>query len=463
MTARPIPPDWDVKDNILQTIGDTPLVRLNKVTAGIRATVVAKLEYFNPGGSVKDRIGWEMVEDFERRGLLQPGGMVVECTSGNTGVGLALACAVKGYRSTFTMPDKMSQEKIRLLKAFGSRVIVTPTAVAPESPESYYSVARRIVEETPNAVHTNQYDNQVNPAAHYRSTGPEIWRQTRGRIDIFVAGMGTCGTISGTGRYLKEQNAKVRVVGVDPEGSMLRHYVETGQVGEAHVYKTEGIGEDFVPTTLHRDIVDEVVTVTDRQALNMARRLAREEGILAGGSAGAAVYGALEVAKRAPDDAVIVVLIPDTGERYLSKVFSDDWMKENRLLEGFDPPVGEVLERRPGAMPRLVTVQGSSPVREAIALIRQYDVSQLPVLDGGRNVGVVNEGRILRLALEDAALLGRAVREVMDPPLPEIAVTETATHAKHFLTQREGGAVLVRDGDSLVGILTRFDLIDLIL
>jgi cystathionine beta-synthase len=244
---------------------------------------------------------------------------------------------------------------------------------------------------------------------------------------------------------------------------MLRHYVETGQEGEAHVYKTEGIGEDFIPTTLHRDVVDEVVTVTDRQALNMARRLAREEGILAGGSAGAAVYGALEVAKRAPDDAVIVVLIPDTGERYLSKVFSDDWMKENRLLEGFDPPVGEVLERRPGAMPRLVTVQGSSPVREAIALIRQYDVSQLPVLDGGRQVGVVNEARILRLALEDAALLGRAVREVMDPPLPEIAVTETATHAKRFLTQREGGAVLVRDGDTLVGILTRFDLIDLIL
>jgi cystathionine beta-synthase len=463
MSSRSIPSDWEVKDNILQTIGNTPLVRLRKVTAGIGATVIAKLEFFNPGGSVKDRIGGEMVEDFERRGMLKPGGMVVECTSGNTGVGLALACAVKGYRSTFTMPDKMSAEKIRLLKAFGSRVIVTPTAVPPESPESYYSVARRIVEETPNAVHTNQYDNQMNPAAHYKSTGPEIWRQTRGRIDVFVCGMGTCGTISGTGRYLKDQNPQVRVVGVDPEGSILRQYVEQGTLGEAHVYKTEGIGEDFIPTTLHKQFVDEIVTVTDRQALNMARRLAREEGILVGGSAGAAVYGALEVARRAPEDAVIVVLLPDTGERYLSKVFSDEWMKENRLLEGFDPTVGEVLERRPGGIPRLVAVQSTSPVREAIELIRHYDVSQLPVLQDGRNAGVVNEARILRQALESAALLDRPVTEVMDPPLPEIATTETAAQAKHFLSQREGGAVLVRDGERLVGILTRIDLIDLIL
>jgi cystathionine beta-synthase len=452
-----------VKDNILQTIGNTPLVHLNRVTAGIKATVLAKLEFFNPGGSVKDRIGWEMIEDFERRGLLRPGGMVVECTSGNTGVGIALACAVKGYRATFTMPDKMSQEKIRLLKSFGARVIVTPTAVPPESPESYYSVARRTVEETPNAVHTNQYDNQVNPQAHYRTTGPELWRQTRGRVDAFVCGMGTCGTISGTGRYLKEQNPAVRVIGVDPEGSMLRQFVEKGTLGEAHVYKTEGIGEDFIPTTLHKQYIDEVVTVNDRQALNMARRLVREEGILTGGSGGAAVYAALEVARRSSDDAVIVVLLPDTGERYLSKVHSDEWMKENRLLEGFDPTVGEVLDRRSPGLPRLVVVDSHSPVREAIALIRQYDVSQLPVLEAGRNVGMVSEARILRLALEDQALLGRAVSEVMEPPLPEIAASETAERARQFLAQRDGGAVLVRDGERIVGILTRLDLIDLIL
>ena len=463
MSSRPLPTDWDVKDNILQTIGGTPLVRLNNVTRGIRATVIAKLEYFNPGGSVKDRIGVEMVDDFERRGTLKPGGMVVECTSGNTGVGIALACAVRGYRATFTMPDKMSQEKIRLLKAYGARVIVTPTAVEPESPESYYSVARRIVEETPNAVHTNQYDNQVNPESHYKTTGPEIWRQTRGRIDMLVCGMGTCGTISGTGRYLKEQNPAVRVVGVDPEGSMLREYVERGTLGPSHTYKTEGIGEDFIPTTLHKQYVDEVLTTNDRQALNMARRLAREEGILTGSSGGAAVYGALEVARRAPDDAVIVVLIPDTGERYLSKVHSDEWMKENRLLDNFDPTMGEIVERRSVGVPRLVAVQSASPVREAIGLIRQYDVSQLPVLDGQRNVGVVNEARILRHALEDGTILDRAVTEVMDPPLPEIAATETAERARAFLAQRDGGAVLVRDGERLSGIVTRFDLVDYIL
>lgn len=459
---RPIPSDWDVKNNILEAIGDTPLIRMQRVTAGLSPVILAKVESFNPGGSVKDRIGLPMVEDFERRGLLKPGGMVVECTSGNTGVGIAMACAVRGYRSTFTMPDKMSLEKIRLLKAYGARVIVTPTAVPPESPESYYSVARRIVEETPNSVHTNQYDNQVNPETHYRTTGPEIWRQTRGRVDIFVAGMGTCGTISGVGRYLKEQNPNIRIVGADPEGSMLKQYVDTGTLGESHVYKTEGIGEDFIPTTLHKQYVDEVITVNDRQALNMARRLAREEGLLVGGSCGTAMYAALEVAKRSPADSVIVVLLPDTGERYLSKVHSDEWMKENRLLDGFDPSISEVVERRPAGLPRLVTVDDKSVVRDAIALIRQYGVSQLPVLRDGANVGVVNESKVLQQVLEDDRVLSQSVTAVMDPPLPEVSAQESAERAKSYLSQRNG-AVLVRDGDQLVGIVTRFDLLDFIL
>lgn len=460
---RPIPADWDVKNNILETIGNTPLVRLNRVTAGIKATVIAKLEYFNPGGSVKDRIGYQMIEDFEAQGKLKPGGMVVECTSGNTGVGIALACTIKGYRSTFAMPDKMSQEKIRLLKAYGARVIVTPTAVEPESPESYYSVARRVVQETPNSVHTNQYDNPVNPLAHYRTTGPEIWRQTRGRIDYFVCGIGTCGTISGTGRYLKEQNPGIKIVGADPEGSMLKDWIERGVMTEAHTYKIEGIGEDFIPEALQKQYVDEVVRVDDRAAYTMARRLAREEAILVGSSAGAAVVAALEVARRAPDDAVIVVLLPDSGDRYLSKVHSDEWMKENRLLEGFDPTVGEVLQRRASGMPPLVSVDAATIVRDAIGLIRQYDISQLPVLRDGRSVGVVNEARLLRAALEDPGVLSKPAAEVMDAPLPEISAGETAEQARQLMAQRDGGALLVRDGDRINGILTRLDLIDHIL
>jgi cystathionine beta-synthase len=321
-------------ESILEAVGRTPLVRLRKVAEGCPSPVLAKVESLNPGGSVKDRIGLAMVEAAEREGRLRPGGTIVECTSGNTGVGLAMVAAVKGYRAVFVMPDKVSSEKASLLRAYGAEVILTPTEVPPDSPDSYYSVARRIAAERPGACLTNQYHNPANPEAHYRTTGPEIWEQTRGRITHFVAGMGTGGTISGAGRFLKERSGRVQVIGADPVGSILKHYKETGELAEARPYKIEGVGEDFVPTALDFSVVDRVVQCGDREGLAMARRLAREEAIFAGGSSGMAVWVALEVAKELTPQDLVVVLLPDTGERYLSKVHSDAWMAQNGLLAG---------------------------------------------------------------------------------------------------------------------------------
>jgi cystathionine beta-synthase len=318
-------------ENVLGTLGNTPLVKLNRVTAGVRCTVLAKLEYFNPGGSVKDRIGIHMIQDEIRKGTLKPGGTIVECTSGNTGLGLALAAALMGFKCVFTMPDKVPLEKEYMLKAYGAEVVRCPTNVAPESPESYYAVAKRLAKERPNAVLANQYHNPMNPDAHYRTTGPEIWRDTAGQVDVFVGGMGTGGTVSGTGRYLKEQNPKVQVVGVDPRGSVLAHYFETKQMSEAHQYLVDGIGEDFVPGTCEFQYVDRMITVDDRESLVMTRRLAREEGMLVGSSSGSAVVAALEVARDLDGDGIVVVLIPDTGERYLSKVHSEKWLADHGL------------------------------------------------------------------------------------------------------------------------------------
>ena len=444
---------------ILGSIGQTPLVKLNRISRGCKPQIFAKVECFNPGDSVKDRIGVEMIEDAEREGRLRPGGTIVEATSGNTGMGLAIAAAVKGYKCIFTMPDKMSIEKIRVLRAFGAEVIITPTAVPHDSPESYTEVAKRIVRETPNAILANQYYNSRNPEAHYRTTGPEIWQQTGGQIDCFVCGIGTGGTISGTARYLKEQNPEVRIVGVDPKGSVLREYFYTKKFSpEFKTYKVEGIGQDFIPGTLQFELLDEVVEVSDKESFLMARRLTREEGIFVGGSSGTAMAGALKIAERLSEKDVMVVLLPDTGERYLSKIYNDDWMKENRFLVPEKITIRYVLDGKRG-VPRLVAADPVTTVRKALDLIKEHNVSQLPVIDKGHSVGSVEESDLMSAVLGNPALFDAPVSALMKSRFPEVHMDESINQAITLLSKKQP-AVLVRDDGSIAGILTRFDVIE---
>ena len=446
----------EVLDSFLDAVGETPLVRLNKISRGLRPTVLAKLEMLNPGGSVKDRIGLRMIEAAERAGLLKSGGTIVEPTSGNTGHGLAIAAAIRGYKCIFVMPDKMSQEKISLLRAYGAEVVITPTAVAPESPESYYRVADRLTEEIPGAFQPNQYFNEDNPAAHEATTGPEIWRQTDGRITAFIAGVGTGGTITGVARYLKKQNPGILVVGADPEGSIFS--------GDVHPYLTEGIGEDFWPRTFDPSTVDRYVRVTDRDAFRMARRITREEGILVGGSSGTAVVAAVEVARELGPDDVVVVILPDTGRNYLSKLYSDTWLLQYGLTERPEVVrVEEVLGGRHGEVPPLVTVNARDKVRQAIDVLQRYSISQAPVvredsMDVAQFVGSIRERELLDRIFRDPDALQADVAEVMGPPITMVEFDEPVDVA--FEGLQHGPAVLVVKAGQALGVLTRSDFLE---
>jgi cystathionine beta-synthase len=445
--------------NVLDTIGWTPLIRLNRVTAGLKSPIYGKAEFFNPGGSVKDRIGLAIIEDAEKSGQLKPGGVVVEGTSGNTGVGLALAAALKGYRCIFTMPDKMSSEKVRLLKAFGADVIITPTAVPPDHPENYVMKAKAIAQETPGAVLANQFYNQVNPDAHYRTTGPELWEQTEGRITHLVGGAGTGGTLSGAGRYLKERNPNVRIIVGEPEGSVYAAYARSQHVGEGHPYKVEGIGGDKIPGTLHYDVVDDFFTVSDKESFQMARRLTREEGLFVGGSTGLIVTTALRIARDLDDpDACIVAILCDTGERYLSKLYNDEWMRENQMVDVERVTATALLTAKSDGAPELVTVAPAQTVRQALNLMETYDISQLPIVESDDCVGALDEATLMARAIAQPVVLEQPVREIMEQPYPVVEADVPLERVSELLS-RETPAVLVRRQGKLVGIVSRYDVL----
>ena len=444
-------------ENILQAIGRTPLIRLSKLAPLDGPKILVKPEFLNPGGSVKDRMAIYIIEKAEKEGLLKPGGTIVENTSGNTGVGVAMVAAIKGYKTIFTMPDKMSSEKIDLLKAFGARVVVTPTDVPADSPQSYYETAKRIARETPNSFYLNQYHNPDNIEAHYYTTGPELYEQTGGKIDYLVAGIGTGGTLSGAGRYLKEKIAGIKIIAVDPVGSVFYDYFKTGKLSEPHVYKVEGIGEDMLTAAMDFSVVDDMIQVSDQDCFLTTRDLVRKEGMFAGGSSGGAVWAALKVARQAGPDDVVIVILPDSGSRYLSKIFNDGWMEDNGFLIDESLP-GKVSDLLNSGRLKPVTISADSPVRDAVSLMKKYDISQLPVKENGGIVGMVYEIDVLRALATRSGGLDDPVRDVAERDISLISADEPVSHLARIFSDT-GSAVLVMKDDELLAVLTRIDLI----
>ena len=451
-------------DNVLEAVGRTPLVRLHRVNRGLKPLIAAKLEFVNPGGSVKDRIALAMVEEAERSGRLKPGGTLIEGTSGNTGMGLALVAAVKGYSAIFTMPDKMSREKIDALRALGAEVVVTPTAVPHADPRSYHAVAQRLSQEIPNSFFPNQYDNPNNPLAHYRTTGPEIWEQTEGKVTHVVIGVGTGGTITGVGRYLKERNRAIRMIGVDPVGSVFYDYFKSGRIPPTNPYKVEGVGQDDLPGNVDFSMIDDIVAVSDRESFQAARALARQEGLFAGGSSGMALHGALQAARECGEGDTMVVILPDSGSRYLSKIYNDAWMRENQYL---DAPVrlslAQVIAHKPRGL-GLIAVRSGATIGSAIELMRAHGISQVPVLpsDGpGQGsdtvLGSLDETHLLELLLQNAEAWHHNVLEFMEAPLPEVPEATPLDELTRML--ESCAAVLVRRADGSLSIVTKSDLL----
>lgn len=448
-------------ENILAAVGNTPIVRLNRVTQGLANEIYVKCEYLNPGGSHKDRLAWNIIRRAEQQGL-NPGGTIIEATSGNTGASLALIAAIKGYKCIFVMPDKMSQEKIANLRAFGARVVICPTAVDAEDPRSYYKTAKRLVEETPNSYYANQYHNPANPEAHYLWSGPEIWKQTKGDLDAFVAGMGTGGTISGVGKYLKEKKPSVQLVGVDPVGSLYYDFVKSGRITKPFSYKVEGIGEDFFPTTMNLKIIDEIVRVDDKECFLMTRDLTRLEGLFVGGSGGAAVAGAIKYAKAMEDKGKkglkILVFLADAGQKYVSKIFNDDWMRENGFLDE-EPGIGTVRDILAAkGTKKILTATPQAKVKEVIATLKSMGISQLPVVEKGKLRGIVAEVDLLRYLVSGRKTLNSTIGDLVEGDYATVTPDTKIELLQGVMADAK--VVIVMERDEVVGIITKIDLID---